>query len=330
MRNRHVLKGMNTNEIKALPDGTPVEAFLQCRTKSRRLVATGKGEIFAGDLGDNAGELKFVAFSGTLVDCKLLDETIELGAVIYIKGVKNTHQGFPQIVVSSRDGGAMRPAAEGEYDLSNFVPKTNQDIEAMWGYVTSLLSTIKDPELRALVDSFTGDAAFVKRFKLYYGARMFHHSCAGGLLEHTWEVMQYCEQACRIHASLDSGLVYAGAFLHDVGVLRENAEPLGMTESREGFMLGHVYLSAEMVAARMAAIPGFPEGTRVKLLNVVLSHMRRGEEESDFYPRTPEAAVVAGADALGTKASQYIRVKKDSAGADWRASRAPIGGVYID
>jgi 3'-5' exoribonuclease len=321
---------LNSSEIKALPDGTPVEAFLQCRSKSRRVIATGKGEIFAGDLGDNSGEIKFVAFSGSIIDCKQLDDTIELGAVLQIKGVKNTHQGFPQLVVSSRDGGAMRPAAQSEYDLSNFVPKTNQDIEAMWNYVVSLLSTIKDPFLRPLVDSLTSDAIFVPKLKLYYGARMFHHSCAGGLLEHTWEVMQYCEQACRIHPSLDKDLVYAGAFLHDIGVLKENAEPLGMTESREGFMLGHIYLSAEMVSAKIAAIPGFPEGTRIKLLNVILSHQRRGEDESDFYQRTPEAAVVSSADSLSTKVSQYIRVKKDSAGADWRASRAPIGGVYIE
>ncbi|MCX6649530.1 MAG: HD domain-containing protein [Candidatus Bathyarchaeota archaeon] len=321
---------MNSSEIKALADGTPIEAFLQCRTKARRVIATGKGEIFAGDLGDNSGEIKFVAFSGSTIDCKVLDDTIELGAVIQVKGMKNTHQGFPQIVISSRDGGAMRPALPGEYDLANFVPKTNQDIEAMWGYVTGLLATIKDPSLRALVDSFTADADFVAEFKLFYGARMFHHACAGGLLEHTWEVLQYCELACKIHTSLDRDLVYAGAFLHDVGVLRENAEPLGMTESKEGFMLGHVYLSAEVVSSRISYIPEFPEATRVKLLNTILSHQKSGEQESDFYPRTPEAVVVACADAFGTKVSQYIRVKKDSAGADWRASRAPIGGVYTE
>ncbi len=321
---------MNTSEIRALPDGTPVETFLQCRTKSRRVIATGKGEIFTGDLGDNSGEIKFVAFSGSLIDCKQLDDTIDVGAVVHVMGVKNTHQSFPQIVVSSRDGGSMRPAAPGEYDISNFVLRTNQDVEAMWGYIVNLLSTVKDPFLRPLIDSFISDASFVPRFKLYYGARMFHHSCVGGLLEHTWEVMQYCEQACRIHPSLDRDLVYAGAFLHDVGVLRENSDPLGMNESREGFMLGHVYLSADTIVSRIATIPGFPEGTRVKLLNVILSHQKKGEEESDFYPRTPEAAVVSCADALGTKVSQYIMVKKDSAGSDWRASRAPIGGVYTE
>jgi len=321
---------LNSSEIKVLADGTPVEAFLQCRSKSRRVIATGKGEIFAGDFGDNSGEIKFVAFSGSTIDCKVLDDTIELGAIVQIKGVKNTHQGFPQIVFSSRDGGSMRPALPGEYNLANFVPKTNQDVETMWGYASALLATIKDPSLKSLVDSFIGDADFVKRFKLFYGARMFHHSCAGGLLEHTWEVLQYCEQACRIHTSLNSDLVYAAAFLHDVGVLKENNEPLGMTESRNGFMLGHVYLSAEAVSAKIKAIPNFPEATRVKLLNAILSHQRSGEQESDFYPRTPEAVVVDCADALGTRVSQYIRVKKDSAGADWRASRAPIGGVYTE
>lgn len=321
---------MNCVEIKALPDGTPVEAFLQCRTKSRRVIATGRGEIFAGDLGDNTGEIKFVAFSGSTIDCKLLDDTIGLGSIVHIVGVKNTHQGYPQIVVSSRDGGSIRPAVEGEYDISQFVPRTNQDVEVMWSYATALLSTISNTHLKALVDSFTGDADLVKRFKVYYGARMFHHSCAGGLLEHTWEALQYCEQACRIHPSLDRDLVYTAAFLHDVGVLRENAEPVGMTESREGFMLGHAYLSAETVAQRIAALPGFPEATRVKLLNAILSHQQRERDEAEFYPRTPEAVVVAGADALATRVSMYIRVKKDSAGADWRASRAPIGGVYTE
>ncbi len=324
------MKALNCAEIKALPDGTPVEAFLQCRTKSRRVIATGKGEIFAGDLGDNSGEIKFVAFSGSTIDCKLLDETIGLGSIVHIVGVKNTHLGFPQLVVSSRDGGSIRPAAEGEYDISNFVTKTNQDVDQMWGYATALLSTISNTHLKALVDSFTGDAAFAKRFKLYYGARMFHHSCAGGLLEHTWEVLQYCEQACRIHPSLDRNLLYAAAFLHDVGVLRENVDPLGMSESREGFMLGHAYLSAETVSRKIDAIPGFPDATRVKLLNAILSHQERDKQEVEFYPRTPEAVVVAGADALATKVSMYIRVKKDSAGADWRASRAPIGGVYTE
>lgn len=324
------MKRMNSMEIKALPDGTPVDAFLQCRTKSRRVIATGKGEIFAGDLGDNSGEIKFVAFSGSTIDCKVLDDSIDFGAVVQVKGVKNTHQGYPQIVISSREGGSMRPAQPGEYDLSNFVPKTNQDVEAMWGYITALLAAIKDPSLKALVDSFTADAAFVSKFKIFYGARMFHHSCAGGLLEHTWEVLQYCEQACRIHPSLDRDLVYAGGFLHDVGVLRENADPLGMAETREGFMLGHVYLSAEAISSKIAAIPGFPEATRVKLLNTILSHQRSPEQESDFYSRTPESVVVACADAFGTRVSQFIRVKKDSAGADWRASRAPIGGVYTE
>ena len=324
------MNSLNSSEIKALPDGMPVETFLQCRTKSRRIIATGKGEIFAGDLGDNSGEIKFVAFSGSAIDCKQLDDTIELGAVIHVKGMKNTHQGFPQIVISSRDGGTMRPAQAGEYDLANFVPKTNQDVEAMWAYVTGLLNTIKDPSLKALVDSFTSDLGFASKFKLYYGARMFHHSCAGGLIEHTWEMMQYCELACKIHPSLNSDLIYAGAFLHDIGVLKENNEPLGMTESREGFMLGHLYLSAEAISAKMAVIPGFPEATRVKLLNAILSHQRSPEQESDFYTRTPEAIVVSCADAFGTRVSQYIRVKKDSAGADWRASRAPIGGVYTE
>jgi hypothetical protein len=103
-----------------------------------------------------------------------------------------------------------------------------------------------------------------------------------------------------------------------------------MTESKEGFMLGHVYLSAETVSSKISTIPGFPEATRLKLLNIILSHKEKDKQESDFYTRTPESVVVACADVFGVKVSQYIRVKKDSAGADWRANRAPIGGVFTE
>ncbi len=100
---------MNSSEIKALADGTPVEAFLQCRSKSRRVIATGRGEIFAGDLGDNSGDIKFVAFSGSTINCQELDDSIELGAVVQVKGVKNTHQGFPQIVSQQQRRGLDAP-----------------------------------------------------------------------------------------------------------------------------------------------------------------------------------------------------------------------------
>jgi 3'-5' exoribonuclease len=294
------------------------------------MVASGRGEIFAGELGDSSGSIKFIAFSGVTINCKELDESIELGEVVNVKGVKNTHEGFPQIVVSSRDGSSMRVADPEEYDLSNFVPQSNQDTGLIWSYITGLLDSVQDPFIKTLVTSFTTDADLMRKFKTFYGARLFHHSCVGGLLEHTWEVLQYCELACRIHPSLNRDLVYAGAFLHDIGVLRENLEPLGMSESKEGFMMGHVYLSSEVVSNRISLIPGFPELTRTKLMNLILSHHDRKEPDVIEFPRTPEAVVVACADIFGSKVSQYVRAKKDSAGGTWKVQRAPIGWMFVE
>jgi 3'-5' exoribonuclease len=184
--------------------------------------------------------------------------------------------------------------------------------------------------LRELVASFTGDVDFVKNFKTYYGARMVHHSCVGGLLEHIWEVLKYCELACRIHPSLNRDIVYVGAFLHDVGVLRDNLKPLGMIESKEGFMMGHTYLSAETVSKSISVISGFPELTRVKLMNVILSHHERKEQEVLEFSRTPEAAVVSCADVFSFKVSQYIRAKKDLAGGVWKSQRSQLGWVFLE
>jgi 3'-5' exoribonuclease len=321
---------LKCSEVKALANGARVEVFLQCKFKSYRVAASGRGEIFAGELGDNSGNIKFIAFSSTTINCKELDDSIAVGDVVYVYGLKNTHEDYPQIVVSSRDGSVMRVGKPGEYDLSNFVPQSNQDIDKMWGYVTGLLETVQDPFVKALVTSFRDDVDFVKKFKSFYGARMWHHSCAGGLLEHMWEVLQYCELACKIHPSLNRDLVYAGAFLHDIGVLRDNTEPLGMYESKEGFMMGHIYLSAEMVSSRISAISGFPEITRAKLLNIVMSHHDRKEQDVVEFTRTPEAAVVACADVFGFRVSQYIRAKKDSPGGTWKTQRNPVGWVFTE
>jgi 3'-5' exoribonuclease len=321
---------LKCSDIKTLTDGTRVDVFLQCKSKSYRTVASGRGEIFAGELGDSSGSIKFIAFSGATINCKELDDSIELGEVVNVKGVKNTHEGFPQIVVSSRDGSSMRVADPEEYDLSIFVPQSNQDSTLMWNYITGLLDSIQDPFIKNLVMSFTADVDLMRKFKVYYGARLFHHSCVGGLLEHTWEVLQYCELACRIHPSLNRDLVYAGGFLHDVGVLRENSEPLGMSESKEGFMMGYVYLSSEIVSNKISLISGFPELTRTKLMNIILSHHERKEPDVIEFPRTPEAVVVACAEIFGSKVSQFVRAKKDSAGGNWKVQRAPVGWVFVE
>jgi len=321
---------MKCSDIIAVTDGTRVEAYLQCKSKSFRVVATGRGELFAGELGDNSGNIKFIAFSGPTINCKELDDLIAIGDIVNVNGVKNTHEGSPQIVVSSRDGSSIRAAKPGEYDLAIFVPQTNQDINLMWGYVAGLLDSIQDPSIKSLVASFTGDEDFVSKFKVFYGARMWHHSCVGGLLEHTWEVLQYCELACKIHPSLDRDLVYSGGFLHDIGVLRENQGPLGIAESKEGFMAGHVYLSAEMVSSRISSISGFPELTRAKLMNIILSHHERKEQDVVEFTRTPESVVVACADIFGYKVSQFIRAKKDSTGGSWKTQRGSTGWVFTE
>ena len=321
---------MKCKDITGLADGASIEINLQCRSKSYRLVASGRGEIFSGELGDNTGTIKFVAFSGATIDCKELNSSIQLGDIVNVRGVKNTHEGYPQILISSRDGSSIKVAKPEDYDISQFAPISNQDIDSMWSYTTGLLSSVKDPALKTLVESFTSDTEFVKRFKTFYAARVFHHACVGGLLEHTWEVLQYCEQACRIHKSLDKDLVYTAGFLHDLGVLNENTEPLGISESKEGFMMGHIYLSADAVSKKISTIPAFPDSTRIKLMNIILSHHERKEQDVVEFTRTPEAITIACADSMGTQVSQYIRAKKDSTSGTWKTNRIPIGWVFTE
>jgi 3'-5' exoribonuclease len=105
---------------------------------------------------------------------------------------------------------------------------------------------------------------------------------------------------------------------------------MGLSESKEGFMMGHVYLSAEIVSKRISTINGFPEPTRIKLMNIIISHHERREQDVVELYRTPEAVTVAYADVLGSRVSQYIRAKKDSIGGAWKTHRIPIGWVFTE
>ena len=177
---------------------------------------------------------------------------------------------------------------------------------------------------------FITDNYFVKKFRTLPGARVYHHSCEGGLLEHVWEMLQYCEKAVEIHPSLNRDLVISGAILHDIGKIKENEVSPSIKETREGMLLGHIFLGAEMVKEKISQIPDFPPLLEDKLLHILLSHHEKKEYGAMMEPKTPEAITVACADGIGSKVTQYIRAKKDSETTDFKDYRRPIGWVFIE
>jgi len=316
-------------EVKQCEDGTLVSSFF--RVKTRRIPRKyTKGYMFDVIVTDKSGEIDLTYWGGNDLDAvQSVFDSFAIGNVVYVSGTVHTWRDQKKINVGEGSG-EIRLANEGEYDLDDFIYKTNQDPELLWSYITGIKDSISNPHLKALLNAFFDDEEFAEKFKRIPAAILYHHACIGGLLEHTWEVLKYCEKAVEIHPSLDKDLLFSGAILHDIGKIRENEVSVGINQTREGMLLGHIYIGAEWVKDKISTISDFPSLLSDKLIHIILSHHGKQEYGSFQTPQFPEAATVSCADDIGSRVSQYIRAKKDKNTDDFRRYVRHLGPIFLE
>jgi len=208
----------------------------------------------------------------------------------------------------------IRPAETDEYDPADMFPATERDVDEMLALVRTTVEGIEEPHLRALAARFFDDEEFVARFCRAPAARRIHHAYLGGLLEHTVEVVALCQTVLSLYPQINRDLLMAGALLHDVGKTREFTCQRDMDYSDEGRLLGHVVLSDQMIAERMAEIPDFPPELALRLRHLVVSHHGRYEWGSPRRPKTLEACAlhyIENLDAQVNRFAQIIAARRD-------------------
>src|SRR5690606_16707730 len=104
-----------------------------------------KGEFLSLLLADRTGQLPARVWENG----PALAGTFNDGDVIKIAGDVEDYQGRTQIIIQK-----LRPAVEGEFDLSDFVAATSRDVNAMLAAVQAAVVCIGDPHLSALVRYF--------------------------------------------------------------------------------------------------------------------------------------------------------------------------------
>ncbi|MCX6649317.1 MAG: HD domain-containing protein [Candidatus Bathyarchaeota archaeon] len=286
--------------------------------------------MFNGQLSDKTGTINLVYFGqDNEPKVKAVWEELITQKIVMVNGTVSSYKGDKQINIDGKiDTNYIRPATPEEIDTSKFIPDSNQDGKILWNYIHELIASIENPHLKQLMEKIEADKPLIDLFKTAPGAKLYHHACKGGLLEHVWETTQYCEIVIDIHPSLDRDLVLCGAILHDIGKIRENEVSLNIAETPEGMLLGHINIGTEIVKEKISEIPDFPKRLEQKLVHILLSHHGKTENGAGIEPKTPEAATVYTADLMGSLVSQYIRARKDSNPKDFRTYREPIGWVF--
>ena len=172
----------------------------------------------------------------------------------------------------------------------------------MYGELLTYVNSIKNPYLSKLTASFfVEDKEFQKKFMYHSAAKSVHHSFMGGLVEHTLGVVKMCDFMAGSYPFLNRDLLITGALFHDIGKVEELSDFPENDYTDDGQLLGHIFIGAEMIGARIRMIPNFPHKLSSQLRHCILSHHGELEYGSPKKPATAEALALSFADNTDAK-----------------------------
>jgi 3'-5' exoribonuclease len=284
--------------ISLLKEGDAVQQYFMVRQSDRGTTKDGKPFLSLG-LGDKSGVIKARIWSDVLAKCPGPfapgDHVAVQAQVDSFKGELQLKVGYINTVAALRElGRDLR-----EYDPDLLYLTTSYDRETLWEELWQIAETQIGPPLGELVLRILD--RYQQEFQVCPAALRYHHPYLGGLLEHTWFVTRHALASLTIYPELNRDLVLAGAILHDLGKVKELANPPAPERTVPGHLLGHVVLGWEMVRSEAQAL-GFSDPVLlVQLEHILLSHHGSMEFGSPILPKTREALLVNFLDDLDAK-----------------------------
>jgi 3'-5' exoribonuclease len=224
--------------------------------------------------------------------------------------------------------GKITVLKKGEYDIKDFIKISDEDPEVMLKELKTITGTVKDKELKAVINIFFNDVEFVEKFKLSPAAMYKHHGWVSGLLEHTLTVVKICDDISKYHPKLNRDLLITGAFLHDIGKIEEFETTTQIKVSDKGNMLGHISLGIQMLTKRFESLK-ISDITKQKLLHMLISHHGHKEFGSPKEPCFPEALLLYKVDEIDAYITQMTDYKDDANTEDSFVYSKDFGNIYL-
>ena len=241
-----------------------------------------------------------------VVDAKVWELHSDIGEfeendVIKIDGVVLLYNNEPQIKINR-----IRKSLEGEYEISEYIPRTEKDIDELYSQLLGFIDSVADPSLRRLLESIIMDNEVISgAVTTHSAAKQMHHSYLGGLLEHTVSVAEICDFMSGRYKAVNRDLLITAAILHDIAKVYELSPLPSNIYTDDGQMLGHIYMGAELISQECAKIPNFPHALQSMLKHAILAHHGEYEFGSPKLPMTIEAFILHAADNMDAKVKVY-------------------------
>jgi len=301
--------------IAELQPGDRVEDEVY-RVAQKDLRTTSSGSLYIHAIvADRTGQMVARMWNASQ---KLYDSMPE-GGLFYFHGRVDSYKGKPQFIIEG-----IRAVEEGTVDPADFLPTTPQDVEALWERTKTILRTLENADLKALIGRFVNDGDFQAGFKRAPAATQNHHAYLGGLLEHTLNMLELALLVTPRYPQVSRDLVLAGIFLHDAGKVQELAYDTNIQYTNEGNLIGHLVQAVLWVhehARQLEQETGrsFPSEIETALEHIILAHHGKYEFGSPKLPATGEAVMIHYLDNLDAKLKMVFDAIESDAddSSDW-------------
>lgn len=290
----------------------------------------GEGYCFTLTLSDSSGKNIEYKYWGSRNEEKVKEvfAPIKSDSVILINGKVGTYK--ERLEIHADESSTLRVLNPEEYE-AEFIMAAKKDIEEMYSSLLLKINSIQNDSLkRFLLDIFESDLK--EKFKKHPGAMQIHHNWIGGLLQHTLEVIEYCETSIKLNPELNRDLLLTGAIFHDIGKLEELEITSKIKWSRKGYLLGHLTLGAIFLSEKLKESE-LDELLKEKLLHLLISNHGKLDLGSPKEPMIPEAIALYYADELASKLSdmiEFIKESKETTDEDFMFNRRGKINIFLN
>ena len=231
------------------------------------------------------------------------------GDIVKVKGTVDLWNGAPQLRIER----IRSKMSTDDVTVDQLVAGTAIPAEEMLAEIHRVIRQFENQELARLVTHLVDQAG--EGFATNSAALRMHHNMRGGLIYHTFSMMQAGAALCDVYPFLNRDLVLGGIIVHDLGKLKEiNYAPTGLAVeySATGNMTGHLVGGAIDIALADKEL-GITDPCVTLLQHIVLSHHGIPEYGSPIMPMFPEAQVVSTIDKLDAELFEMTAALSDVA-----------------
>ncbi len=305
---------MKKTMISELKEGMIVDSTFLIKGKTFGTGKTGK-DYLTLIIGDKSGDMDARVWD----NAKDIDAMIVTNNIVQVRGRINNYKGKLQVSIDE-----IRWIDRTSVDLADYMLMSSRPVDDMLYELKMLISTIDNPHLKSLTDLFFKNEQMVNQFKISSAAKSIHHAYAGGLLEHTLNVVRLSDMIMSVYDGVDRSLLLVSAMFHDIGKIRELGGELTTEYTDEGRLIGHIVIGAEILDELTAQINNFPRELALLLKHSILSHHGELEYGSPKRPKTLEAIILHYIEDMDSKiAGIKSLIKKESAvESDWTSYHA--------